>query len=53
MAEKYRIIHALNQFFAGLGGEDKANLAPRLIPGAQGPGHLLENSFPKSKWSQP
>ena len=47
MAEKYRIIHALNQFFAGLGGEDKANLAPRLMPGARGPGHLLEKLFPE------
>ena len=47
MVEKYRIIHVLNQFFAGIGGEDKANFQPRLMPGAQGPGRLIEKLFPE------
>ena len=43
---KYKIIHCLNQFFAGLGGEEKADLAPTLVMGAKGPGLLLEKLCP-------
>jgi betaine reductase len=37
-----RVLHYLNQFFAGLGGEGEAGLAPRLEPRPMGPGRLLE-----------
>ena len=36
------VVHYLNQFFAGLGGEEAAGLAPRRIGGAVGPGRGLE-----------
>lgn len=39
-----RVVHYLNQFFAGLGGEDKAGIAPLTMEGSIGPGRLLEQS---------
>ena len=46
MSSQYRVIHGLNQFFGGLGGEEKASLPPRLVEGARGPGLLLQRIFP-------
>jgi glycine reductase len=43
---KLRILHALNQFFGGIGGEDQAGMAPRLEPGPRGPGNLLSSLDP-------
>lgn len=37
-----RIVHYLNQFFAGLGGEDKADFLPEVCSGPVGPGRLLQ-----------
>ena len=37
-----RVVHYLNQFFGGLGGEEKAGAAPQAQDGAVGPGRLLE-----------
>ena len=37
-----RVLHYLNQFFAGLGGEEQAGLTPRAITGPVGPGRALE-----------
>ena len=37
-----RVVHYLNQFFGGLGGEEKAGAAPQTKDGAVGPGRLLE-----------
>lgn len=37
-----RIVHYLNQFFAGRGGEEKAGMALEILPGAVGPGKLFE-----------
>ena len=37
-----RIVHYVNQFFAGLGGEESASLAPGHLEGAVGPGRLLQ-----------
>ena len=34
----YRIIHYINQFFGGVGGEDKADLPPEIREGVAGPG---------------
>lgn len=33
-----RIVHYINQFYAGIGGEDKANTAPQKSDGPIGPG---------------
>lgn len=38
----YRILHYINQFFAGVGGEDKADFEPKYVAGAMGPGVQLE-----------
>jgi glycine reductase len=40
-----KVLHYLNQFFAGLGGEDKAGQEVLLIPGAVGAGALIEKAF--------
>ncbi len=39
---KYRIVHYLNQFFAQIGGEEKANTPPLIKEGAVGPGIPLQ-----------
>jgi glycine reductase len=40
--KKYRVIHYLNQFYGGIGGEDKADHRPELRPGVVGPGQALQ-----------
>ena len=37
-----RVVHYLNQFFGGIGGEEQAGLPPEIRPGAVGPGRLFE-----------
>lgn len=37
-----RVVHYLNQFFGGLGGEEVADAPPEVREGAVGPGRLLE-----------
>lgn len=37
-----RVAHYLNQFFGGVGAEDKADAPPESRPGAAGPGLLLQ-----------
>jgi betaine reductase len=44
MAGKIRVIHCLNQFFGGLGGEEKGSLAPQWFEGPRGPGSLIERA---------
>ena len=39
-----RVVHYLNQFFGGQGGEEAADMAPRIEDGAVGPGRLLEQT---------
>lgn len=34
----YKVLHYINQFFAGVGGEDRADYAPQCVAGAMGPG---------------
>ena len=41
MAEKTPVIHYINQFFAGLGGEEAAGTEPQWFDGPKGPGNLL------------
>jgi glycine reductase len=36
-----RVVHYINQFFAGVGGEDAAGIGPELRDGAVGPGRRL------------
>ena len=39
------IVHYLNQFFGGIGGEDKANVGPVVKEGAVGPGRLAQRTL--------
>lgn len=39
---KCRIVHYINQFYAGIGGEDKADIQPEKRDGAMGPGLALK-----------
>lgn len=38
---KYKVVHYINQFFAGIGGEEKANIPPEMRDGVVGPGMAL------------
>ena len=42
MAEAVRVVQYLNQFFGGIGGEDKANTPPQLRCGPVGAGRALQ-----------
>lgn len=42
MPEVPRVVHVVNQFFGGLGGEEAAGIRPRFLAGARGPGLLWE-----------
>lgn len=37
-----RVVHYINQFFAGIGGEEKADAPFEIRPGAVGPGRALQ-----------
>lgn len=41
MPQQLRVLHYINQFFAGIGGEDKAGYPPEVRLGPVGPGRLL------------
>ena len=38
---KIKVVHYLNNFFAGIGGEEKADITPEVRPGVVGPGQAL------------
>jgi betaine reductase len=42
---KLRVVHYLNQFFAGVGGEDKAGERPQRKDGCVGPGQALQRAL--------
>ena len=42
MSQPIRVVHFLNQFFAGVGGEEQANLPVEVREGAVGPGRALQ-----------
>lgn len=42
---KIRVVHYINQFFAGIGGEEKADIPPELREGFVGPGMALNKAF--------
>lgn len=44
----FRIVHYLNQFFGGMGGEEKAGATPRLVEGIVGPGRAIQNALGSS-----
>ena len=44
MAEPVKIVHYINQFFGGLGGEEKANVSPIIQEGLIGPGKVLQQA---------
>jgi len=39
----FRVVHYINQFYAGMGGEDTAHVAPSSREGVVGPGLQLQN----------
>lgn len=43
--EKKRVVHYINNFFAGIGGEEKADIPPEVRPGIVGPGAALAASL--------
>ena len=45
MAEKIRVVHYLNQFFAQVGGEEKADIGPGFKEGPTGPGRALQQAL--------
>ena len=42
---KYRVVHYINQFYAGIGGEEKAGHKPEMRDGCVGPGIALSAAF--------
>ncbi len=42
---KYKVIHYINQFYAGIGGEDMANYEPEKRKGFLGPGQAFQAAF--------
>lgn len=40
-----KIIHYVNQFFAGIGGEEKADIIPEVRPGVVGSGSALQSAL--------
>jgi len=42
---KLRVVHYINNFFAGIGGEEKADIAPEARDGVVGPGLALNSAF--------
>lgn len=42
---KYKIVHYLNQFFGGIGGEDKADFQPEVREEIIGPGMALNDGL--------
>ena len=45
MPQGLRVAHYLNQFFGGMGGEEKATTKPEIRDGATGPGIAIQNAL--------
>ena len=43
--DKIRVVHYINQFYAGIGGEEFANHEPEMRDGHVGPGLAFKNAF--------
>jgi glycine reductase len=48
MNKKIRVVHYLNQFFAQLGGENRADVGPGVKEGPVGPGRALQQALGES-----
>jgi glycine reductase len=42
---KLRVVHYVNQFFAGVGGEERAGDGPQVREGCVGPAHVLQRAL--------
>ncbi len=42
---KIRVVHYINNFFAGIGGEEKADIPPEKRAGVVGPGIAFQSQF--------
>lgn len=42
---KIKVVHYINNFFAGIGGEEKADIPPQVREGVVGPGMALSDAF--------
>jgi len=45
MSGPLRVVHYINQFFGGIGGEDQAHVGVTVKAGAVGPGRILETAL--------
>src|SRR5438128_5987713 len=45
MSVPLRVVHYVNQFFGGIGGEDQADVGVSVKTGAVGPGRVLETAL--------
>lgn len=45
MTSKFKVVHYINQFYAGIGGEEKADTTPFSKPEAIGPGLAFATAF--------
>ena len=45
LVKSIRVVHYINQFFAGIGGEDKADHRPEVREGIVGPGMAINAGF--------
>jgi betaine reductase len=45
MAQRLRVVHYLNQFFGGIGGEAEASVRPQVKDGAVGPGSAVQDAL--------
>jgi betaine reductase len=43
VAQQLRVVHYLNQFFGGIGGEEKASEGPQVKDGLVGPGRVVQD----------
>lgn len=43
--DKIKVVHYINQFFANIGGEEKANIEPEVREGIVGPGLALKSGL--------
>jgi len=42
-SKKLRVVHYLNQFFGGWGGEEQAHRGPQIVDGPTGPGKAIQS----------
>lgn len=42
---KLRVVHYINQFYAGIGGEEMAHVSPSKVDGAKGPGMAINGAL--------